>query len=345
MNLNTRTNTSAIALVIIFGTVFLASVIAALFYFPAERFLFKPDAVTEEILASDLSERMPDLVAGWIIDGNLQLPDGSSNYLSALNRGELAGIIEQLLPADWTAIQSAVIARQVQEYLLGKTDSLNVTLDLTDVRTRLTGDSLATVAERIVGSSNACSALDLANLALTVAGSSTAAIPLCQPPDTFRPLVVRSVENELLQLGAQLPASLPFQVGPSAAISPGVLVVRVMVRLLPWTPWLAVGSALLILLVMGGSMRKGFLAIGLPLSPAGIIAAGIGFVLAAVRESTLAPWLDSIFSRQLPNGLATILTPALVNVFSRFCLSVVAWGCAAVLLGAALVIVSRLLKR
>lgn len=345
MKIINSSKTSSIALVIIFGTILLATAIPALFYFPADRFLLKPDAVTEEILASDLSERIPDMAAGWIIDGTIQLPDGTSNYLAAFTREELAGVIRTLLPADWTAIQSAVIARQAQDFLLGKTDSLIIALDLGEVRANLTGDSLAAVAEQIIGSWNDCSALDLANLALAVAGSSSASIPFCQPPDTFRPLVVTAVENELQQLGAQLPASLSFQVGPSAAISPGMLVVRVVVRLLPWTPWLAVGSALLILLVLGGSMRKGFLAIGLPLSLAGIIAAGIGFVLATVRDSTLTPWLESQFAGHLPNGLATILTPALVHVFSRFCLSVMVWGCAAAVLGIVLVIVSRLVKR
>jgi len=345
MKINNTNKTSAIALVIIFGTVLLATAIPALFYFPAERFLFKPDAVTEEILASDLSERMPDLMAGWIIDGTIRLPDGTSNYLAAFNREELAGVIRKLLPADWTAIQSAVVARQAQDFLLGKSDSMIIALDLGEVRANLTGDSLAAVAEQIIGSWKDCSALDLAELALAVSDSPSAAIPFCQPPDTFKPLVVQAIESELQQFGSQLPASFAFQVEPPAAKSTELLIVRSLVRFLPWTPWLAVGSALLILLVLGGSLRRGFLAIGLPMSLAGIIVAGIGFVLSAVRDGTLTPWLDSQFAGNLPNGLATILTPALVHVFSRFCLSVMAWGCAAILLGVGLLIVSRLAKR
>ena len=345
MNLQKKPSTTATVLAICFGVVFLATLIPALIYFPAQRFLLKTDAVSAEILASNLPEKMPDLMAGWIIDGIIQLPDGSLNSLSVMNREELAGVIKTLIPADWTAIQSAVIARQAQDYLLGKTDTLVVSLDLSEVKARLTGDPLTAVAQQIVGSWNECSALDLAELALAVSGSSSAAIPFCQPPDTFRPLVLQAVESQLQQFSAQLPASYAFQVEPPANNTPTVLFIRFAVGLLPSTPWLAATSAILIMLILGGSMRKGFLIIGLPASLAGVIAAGIGFVLAAVRDGTLTPWLDHLFSTQLPNGLATILTPAMVHVFSRFCLSLMAWGCAAILLGAVLVIVSRLAKR
>lgn len=345
MNLQKKPSKTATVLAICFGVVFLATLIPALIYFPAQRFLLKPDAVSAEILASNLPEKIPDLLAGWIIDGTIQLPDGTSNYLNAFTREELASVIRTLLPPDWTAIQSALAARQAQDFLLGKTASLIIALDLGEVRANLTGDSLSAVADQIIGSWKECGALDLAELALAVSGSSTAAIPFCQPPDTFRPLVLQAVESELKQFGSQLPASFAFQVKPPTANLPGMEVVRSLVRFLPWTPWLAAGSALLIMLVFGGSFRKGFLAIGLPLSLAGVIAAGIGFVLAAVRDGTLTPWLDHLFSTQLPNGLATILTPAMVHVFSRFCLSLMAWGCAAILSGASLVIVSRLAKR
>jgi hypothetical protein len=345
MNLYKRSSKTRTLLAIILVPALLATAIPSIFYFPAQRFLLTPDAVTAEILGSNLSERMPDLIAGWIIDGVVQLPDGSSNYLSALSREELSAVIKKVIPADWTAIQTAVIARQTQDYIFGKTDSLAISLDLSDVRANLTGDSLAAMAQQIVGSWNDCSTLDLAELALPVSGDSSAAIPFCQPPDTFRPLVLQVVEIGLQQFGTGLPASYAFQIEPPTATSPGILFLRFLARFLPWTPWFAAGSALLILLVQGGSLRKGFLVIGVPLSLAGVIAAGIGFVLAAVRDGTLTPWLDNLFTAQLPNGLASILTPAMVHVFSRFCLSVMAWGCAAALLGVVLVIVSRLAKQ
>ncbi len=344
MNSNKQPALPAIVLAVLIGAMLLVTAVPAILYFPAQRFLFSPDAITEELLASDLPDRMPDLMAGWILDGTIQI-QGDSSFLSNLDRQGLTDILALLAPPDWTAIQSALAARQVQDYLLGKTNTLSITLDLSGISRQLAGEALPVVAARIVSSWGNCSALDVAELALAMAGNSSASLPYCQPPEAFQPLVIQAVESGLQQYAAQIPASVTLDIAEASVVTPGVQGMRLAARLWPWTPWLTLGLALILLLVLGGSLRAWLMSVGLPLSLAGVITAGLALVMAMVRDNTLTPWLEGNLAGHMPEGLAVIVTPAMVNVFGRFCLSALVWGGAAFLLGVALVIVSRLVRR
>ncbi|TLN23841.1 hypothetical protein FDZ74_03390 [bacterium] len=344
MNSKKQPALPAIVLAVLIGAMLLVTAVPAILYFPAQRFLFRPDAITEELLASDLADRMPDLMAGWIMDGIIRV-QGDSSYLSNLDRQGLTDILKILLPPDWTAIQSALAARQVQDYLLGRSNTLAITLDLSGISRQLAGEALPVVAARIVSSWENCSALDVAELALAMAGNSSASLPYCQPPEVFQPLVIQAVESGLQQYTAQIPVSVTIDIAQTSAVTPGIQSMRLAARLWLWTPWLALGLAFLLLLVLGGSLRPWLLSVGLPLSLAGVITAELALVMAMVRDNTLTPWLEGSLVGHLPEGLAVIVTPALVNVFSRFCLSALVWGGAAFLLGVVLVIVSRMVRR
>jgi hypothetical protein len=76
-----------------------------------------------------------------------------------------------------------------------------------------------------------------------------------------------------------------------------------------------------------------------------VIAAGIALALAALRQTVLLPWLEHLINTTIPDGLSTMVTTVVANVFGRFCLSVLVWGAAAIILGMALVIFSRLVGR
>lgn len=342
---NQQISLATVILAILIGVIFVAAAVPALFYFPAQRFLLGPDEMAAEILASDLPDRLPDLVAGWILDGTIRLPEVDAEFLSSLDREDYAEIVKLAAPADWLAVQSALAARQAQDYLLGRTDSLTITLDLTAVSQQLSGEALASVAERIVTSWDACTALDLAELALAMADSTSNALPLCQPPDTFRTMTVEAVKPGLQLFAAGLPASVSFEVAKSADAAPALGMVRWIVRLWSWTPWLSLGMAILLLVVLRGSLRRGLLGIGLPLGLAGVIDAGLAFALAALRQNTLTPWVESLLVGRIPAGLDTLAASVVTNVFGRFCLSALVWGAAAFVLGIALVVASRLIRR
>ncbi len=339
-----RPSSPVIALAILIGAILLVTAIPAVLYFPAHRFLLSPDAVTEEILSSDLSARLPDLVAGWLQDGTIQLQGGA--MLSALDREDYDAILAQLAPADWLKIQSAVIARQAQDYFLGKTDALTITLDLTEVGQRLSGDAAPAIAGIIVSSWEECTAAKLVELGLAAAaGSPLADLPLCRPSDALQPFVTQAVEGGLQQLATQIPANASFDLATADSVGQRVQWIRLAARWWGWMPWLSILMALLIFWVLGKSLRYGLLGIGLPLCLAGIIDAGLALASAALRNSNLSPWLDEQLALYMPAGLAELVTPALVNVFGRFCLSALVWSAAATLLGAALVIVSRIIPR
>jgi hypothetical protein len=174
---------------------------------------------------------------------------------------------------------------------------------------------------------------------------SGAELPLCQPPDTFRSLAVEVVETGLQQFADQLPASVSFDISTATEVSPGLRLFRIILHVWLWMPWLTLGLAFVLVLILGGSMRSALLGIGLPLSLAGVIAAGIALALAALRQTVLLPWLEHLINTTIPDGLSTIVTTVVANVFGRFCLSALVWGAAAVVLGMALVIFSRLVGR
>lgn len=335
----------AILLAILIGVLLLVTAVPAIVYFPAQRFLLKPDEISAEILASDLPARLPDLVAGWMLDGTIQMTDIDPTYLSGLEREDFADIISLVAPVEWSAVQSALAVRQAQDYLLGRTEDLTITLDLTGVSQRLGGEALPLVAERIVTSWDACTAVDLADLMLAMANGSTTSLHYCQPPDTFRSIVVEAVKPALQQLAARLPSSLTFEIAKAGEATPGLRFVRWLVRLWSWTPWLAVGLAILLLLVLHDSLRSGMMGVGLPLSLAGVTTAGLALALAALRQSALTPWVESLLTAKIPAELATLTASVITNVFGRFCLSALVWGGAACVVGIGLVIASRLIRR
>lgn len=344
MNSTRRPSSPVIALAILIGAILLVTAIPTVLYFPAQRFLLSPDAVTEEILSSDLSARLPDLVAGWLQDGTIQIQGGA--MLGALDREDYDAILAQLMPADWLKIQSAVIARQVQDYFLGKTDALTVTLDLSEIGRRLSGDAAPAIAGIIVSSWEECTPASLVELGLAAAaGSSLADLPLCRPSDALQPFVTQAVEGGLQQMATQVPANASFNLATADSMGQRVQLIRLAARWWGWMPWLSIALALLIFLVLGKSLRYGLLGIGLPLCLAGVIDAGLALAAAALRNSNLTPWLEEQLALHVPAGLAGLIAPTLVNVFSRFCLSALIWGAAAILFGMALVIVSRIIPR
>ncbi len=331
-------------MLILMGVMLISTAVPAALYFPAHRFLLTPDAVTQEILASDLSEKLPDLVAGWMLNGTIQLQGG--NFMASLDREDYDAILALLAPSDWTAIQSAVIARQAQDFLMDKTDSLTITLDLTGISQRLNGDALQAVAGIIMASWNDCSAANLVELGLAAAAGNPAAnLPFCRPPEALQPFMLQIVETGLQQVSTQIPPSLTIDVAQAETASHRVQLIRLLARIWPWMPWLTLALAGLIWLTLRKSPRYGLLAIGLPLGLAGVIASGISVVLVSVRNSYLAPWLGVQLTSRLPADLAGVISPALVNVFSRFCLSGLIWGAAVFLLGMVLIILSRIVRR
>ena len=104
-------------------------------------------------------------------------------------------------------------------------------------------------------------------------------------------------------------------------------------------------SPLLLLAVAGGSLRAGLLAIGIPVSLAGMIDFGVALVFVSLRETVVLPWLTDWMQWLYPSGLAALLTPAIASLIGRFFLSALIWSGAAVLAGAVLIVLSRLVKR
>lgn len=341
---NSSLNARVVLLVFI-GALLLISLVPAVMYFPASRLLLNPDAVTEAILASDLTKEIPSLVTG-AMQSSPELAQLSGNaFLDRLDREDYREILARIAPPEWITIQSAVLARQAQDFFLGRSAAATFSLDLSEVKVRLAGEAAPQVADIIVSSWEVCSTDQMLLFGLAIAaGSPQSSYPVCQPPDEFRPVVLSIAESAVREFAAQIPQEVRFEAANQLAGSEGLTTLRFAVQLWPWMPWLALGLALL-LAVVGGSMRFGLLAIGIPVSLAGMIDFGMALVFVSLRETVVIPWLTGWMQWLYPTGLAALLTPAIVSLIGRFFLSALIWSGAAVLAGAVLIVVSRVVKR
>lgn len=328
------------------GSLLLLSLVPAVMYFPASRLLLNPDAVTEAILASDLTEEIPSLVTG-ALQSSPELAQLSGNaFLDRLDRDDYREIIARIASPEWITIQSAVLARQAQDFFLGRSTASTFSLDLSEVKVRLAGEAAPQVAEIIVSSWEGCSTDQMLLFGLAIAaGSPQSAYPVCQPPDEFRPMVLSIAELAVREFAAQIPQEVRFEAANQLAGSPGLTTLRFAVQVWPWMPWLALGLALLLLLVAGGSLRSGLLAVGIPVSLAGMIDFGMALVFVLLRENVVLPWLTGWMQWLYPSGLAALVTPAIASLIGRFFLSALIWSGTAVLAGAVLIVLSRVAKR
>ena len=328
------------------GAIFLLSLIPSVMYFPASRLLLNPDAVTEAILASDLTEEIPSLVAG-ALQSSPELAQLSGNaFLDRLDRDDYREILAWIAPPEWITIQLAVLARQAQDFFLGRSAAATFSLDLSEVKVRLAGEAAPQVAEIIVSSWEGCSTDQMLLFGLAIAaGSPQSAYPVCQPPDEFRSMVLSIAESAVRQFAAQIPQGVRFEAANQLTGSAELTTLRFAVQVWRWRPWLALGLALVLLVVAGGSLRSGLLAIVIPLSLAGMINFGLALVFVSLRDSVVLPWLAGWMQWLYPTGLAALLTPAIASLIGRFLLSALIWSGAAVLAGAVLIVVSRVAKR
>lgn len=331
---------------VLIGALLLFSLVPAVMYFPASRLLLNPDGVTEAILASDLTDKIPSLVLESLESSPELAPLSGNAFLDRLDSEDYREILAWVAPPEWITIQSAVLARQAQDFFLGRITAATFSLDLSEVKVRLAGEATPQVAEIIVSSWDACSTDQMLQFGLAIAvGSPQSAYPVCQPPGEFRPMVLGIAESAVRQFAAQIPQEVRFEASNQLADSDGLISFRFAVQAWPWMPWLALGLALLLLAVTGGSLRTGLLAIGIPVSLAGMIDFGVALVFVSLRETVVLPWLTDWMQWLYPSGLAALLTPAIASLIGRFFLSALIWSGAAVLAGAVLIVLSRLVKR
>lgn len=335
-----------ILLSVLIGAIFTLSLVPAALYFPAQRLLLNPDAVTEAILTSDITEEIPNLMAESLESNPEVAQLAGSSFLNRLDRDDYREILKSIAPPEWMIIQSAVLARQTQEFFLGNSNAASFSLDLGEVKARLSGDAAMQVAEIIVSSWDACTTDQLIQFGLAVAsGSPSSAYPVCQPPDEFRPLVLGSVETALRQFAEQIPQEMRFEAANIITSSAGFGILQFVLKIWPWTPWLALGLGLLMAAVLGGSLRSTMMGVGVPISLAGMIDFGIVLVFLSMRERVVLPWLASWMQWLYPSTLAMLLTPALASLIGRFFLSAMIWSGAFILAGFGLFVLSRVVRR
>ena len=123
-----------VVLSVLIGALLLFSLVPAVMYFPASQFLLNPDGVTEAILASDLTDEVPSLVLGLLESSPELAPLSGNAFLDRLDREDYREILARVAPPEWITIQSAVLARQAQDFVLGRNAVATFSLDLSEVK-------------------------------------------------------------------------------------------------------------------------------------------------------------------------------------------------------------------
>jgi hypothetical protein len=324
--------------------------IPALFVLPAEQILFQPEPYLRALQNQNIYQDMPAWLAGEALNtGNNGLGNSQSKVLAGLGEQGYQNIFSVLMPQDWLQSQTKALITHLWDYLNFKQDTLNLDVDLREVKTRFSGAQGQAISKEIVSSWPKCSMQQLLIIITQLGqGSNLADLPLCQPPQTYLPLTYQLVQMTLSGFTGALPDQLNLMslspVGDptqSAAWQQDFQTYKLFRLGLRITPVVSLVLLLLMAIITFRSARTGLSWLGIAILLAGIL----GLVTAGILFLT-GNWVDqqvvtAIFGGA-PAGLTDAVVKAVQEVADRFYL----WGAGVALittiLGLILVLISKL---
>lgn len=190
-------------------SIFLAIVLVpVLFLIPAEKVIFQSDSYQEVLVANRFYEKTPGWMAGFLIQTSLGGEVQGNPVLFGLDQGKLEGILAQIFPAEVLEAQGRFLIDQIMAYLNSETDTLNIVLDMSLFKQRLSGPERGLVVQEILRSWPACTPEQLFEIGGSILMGNLADIPICRPTDEF----MAFFENIASQWLDQFLAGLPDQV-------------------------------------------------------------------------------------------------------------------------------------
>ncbi len=191
----------------LFSTILLIFAIPAIFTGPAQAFLFRPQPYQQAMRAEHVYDQIPTWLAeslpGAGVLSSAQSVQG--NPLQYLTQQEYERILRLLMPTDWIATQGDRLIEQAWTFLNFRATQLSLTIDLTELKARLSGPQGDNIAADILQTWPPCS-LNLAqSLAQQLFSGTLPGVPVCRPPDILLPAFTSAMQAGIRTLATQMP--------------------------------------------------------------------------------------------------------------------------------------------
>jgi len=321
----------AVALVIV--------AVPALFVLPAESILFQPAPYQEQLAKQNIYIRLPFWLAAITVTTGA---DVNQNALALIGKDGLQSVYVQVLSPDWSKMQVDGLITQLWDYLNFKTTNLTLTVDLRQLKVRLSEGGASSVGGRILRSWPACDVDQLVKLGGVLAdglinGTVPQDMPLCRPPDNLMPVADTLMQDAFITFASTIPDRVDlvdyFKALPNynqqqatlVKVFDGYTAARWTGRILPWIALLLLMAVIAFSAV---SWRSIFTYIGIPLSGAGILGVITAVLLWAASDNLVNNLVKAMVT--VPDEMLKALVLALQQVFLLFLI----WsGVAAIVVG------------
>jgi hypothetical protein len=345
--------TFALLLAILCGV----SLLPSLLYFGIERILFQPEPYSSALVKLDFYQRLPKIVAKMVFINVKPQPDSFSPFL-LLSEDDLTQAITSIMPTEWIRQQVDNILSQFWGYFNFNSDRFTLFIDLKDIKRRLMTTGPASIASQMVNSWQDCTTDQLLLLVSSFSSSGQVigdpnSIILCKPPQAYLTQLTDVIDLGIQNAVQTIPDSIDLVqiVSTSSNITPEVQtmldrtfsIYRTARMLLRWNIFFSLGLLILTGVLAAVSWKKVIEYCGFPAMISGLLA----FILAVALSMGLSILLNNWIAQLSLNPAALILLPLLqvvLQVLERYLSFTAIIGGSAALLGAAGVIVPRIVE-
>jgi hypothetical protein len=242
---NTRTRRTALSLCALFLAALLPFSAAAL---PLERFIFRPDPLLSALESSGFYQQYPRLLLSFAGAGGDLLNPGLGGWVEQNLRtsGAEAGL-GYIFPEHRVRKQTRQIIAAIYGYANFNNDSLDVSLDLTPVKLRLSGAEGRQLIEQVLRAWPVCSVDEALLASALLLQGRLSELPRCAPPPDLLPPYLDMLQMGMDAASGAMPDSLRLIPQISGRAGGTYAVLRWSIRLSPLAAlgFLTGGAALL----------------------------------------------------------------------------------------------------
>ena len=279
------------------GILLALALLATLLGLAADRTLFSASLFKDTLEEENVYAQVPELLAI-----TAQAGGQSSGFLATLSQQQLTDVYAVLVPQDYIRGQADQLVDSFFAFVNLKAPSLNLTVDLTQVKENLQGDAGQVAVSQWLASLPDCTAGQLLAFAASVLQQGSLdlnALPQCKPPQPYLSLLTPLFTSALQQSAATLPAQITLvdysagsSVTTSASPSQAYAIFLFWRKLLAFAPWLAGLLAIMIFLINLRSFKAITAGLGMPLLVASVLAAVSCWVVQLSGPALLASQLS-----------------------------------------------------
>lgn len=207
-------------LAIFFAAAFVVVLLLLQFVVNADNYLMQPQRYKTALEERRVYEKIPGLLAAELNKLSTQMqPDQVENrqteafakVLQSMDEDDWRFMVETLMPEDWAQSQVEAVVDSFFAYLDGETETVNMTVSLEVLKSRLGEPQGQEVLLRLVEALPECTGSDLFNFAFDLFTTGDPDLPICVPPINLIEDNVDSLSFLLTMAADAIPSSLTFQ--------------------------------------------------------------------------------------------------------------------------------------